>query len=113
MKQTTFFLTKSESFLTKLNSIKLINNDYTKVTNDIYQEPTNDNNSAFRKQKEKLNEIQFQINLMLTEFDNGELFIEKLKDYNPIQRYFNNDNQLNQLLTVIKSFIKYLKEYRI
>jgi len=113
MRNTDFFITKSKSFLSELNSIELVEYDYGKTTDDIYKDSINGDNTEFGKQKSKLNEIELQINLMLSEFDNGNLFIEKLKDYNHIMRFYNNDKQLNQLLKVINMFIDFLNEYRV
>jgi hypothetical protein len=113
MKNIDFFVKKSNSFLSELNSIELITYDYGTPSKDLYGESFDSENTKFHKQKSKLNEIEFQMNLMLTEFDNGKLFIEKLKDYKQLERYHNNDKQLNHLLKVINKFIDFLKEYRV
>ncbi|WP_395045985.1 hypothetical protein [Flavobacterium sp.] len=112
MKSTEFFIAKAESFLEELNKLELIPYYSDGLTNDIYKEPVKANDSNFTSQTKELDEIRFQMNLMFSEFDNGELFRKKLNGYKT-SSWFDNTPYLNHLVNINDLFIDFLNEYRV
>ncbi|MBP6038572.1 MAG: hypothetical protein KA523_00070 [Flavobacterium sp.] len=112
MKPINFFIEKSESFIEKLNSIELVEYQFGFATKDIYGESDSVNNSEYENQQSELSEIKFQIKLMLSEFDNGRLFSERLNSLKP--NYSTSNEPLkNSLVKNTQLFLDFLNEYRV
>ena len=107
MKKTSFFIEKTESFIKQLKAIELVESRYFTNTDDLKSE----NDKIFNEQKNELSEIEFQVKLMLTEFDNGTLFIETL-DSSYEFSMFTNEPKKNRLLKTNQLFLDFLNEYR-
>ena len=112
MKPVNFFIEKTESFITKLTSMKLVEFDLVTLTNDIYQDRELGNNSTYNKQSEELKELKFQIKLMFSEFDNGSLFSEKIENFQS-SNIFSNEPLKSNLLKTTQLFIDFLNDYRV
>lgn len=110
MKPTEFFKDKAESFLKQLNEIQIVEFKFS-FTKDIYQERIDGENSEYYAQSELLSDIKFQMNLMFSEFDNGEAFIKKLNDFSP-KNVFGNFENLEHLKKIDQLFLDFLNEYR-
>lgn len=111
MKPTIFFTKKAESFLDQLNNIKLVEFDYS-ISNDIYKDTINGDNSEYDIQLELLYNIKFQIKLMFSEFDNGELFLQSIENFKTKTIFKHNFEEHENLKKVTELFIEFLKEYR-
>lgn len=111
MKPTIFFTKKAESFLEQLNNIKLVEFDYS-ISNDIYKDIINGDNSEYSTQSELLHNIKFQIKLMFSEFDNGELFLQRIDNFKSKNIFKHNFEEHENLKKVTELFIEFLKEYR-
>jgi hypothetical protein len=111
MKPTNFFTQKAESFLEKLNNIKLVEYNYS-ISNDIYGDTINGDNSEYDTQSELLNDIKFQIKLMFSEFDNGNLFSQRIENFKTKTIFKHNFEEHENLKKVTELFIEFLKEYR-
>ncbi len=111
MKPTNFFTKKAESFLELLNIFKLVEFDYS-ISNDIYEDTINGNNSEYSTQLELLYNIKFQIKLMFSEFDNGELFLQRIENFKTKNIFKHNFEEHENLKKVTELFIEFLKEYR-
>ena len=111
MKPTIFFTKKTESFLEQLNNIKLVEFDYS-ISNDIYKDIINGDNSVYSAQLELLYNIKFQIKLMFSEFDNGELFSQRIENFKTKTIFKHNFEEHENLKKVTELFIEFLKEYR-
>lgn len=112
MKHVNFFLEKSESFIIKLNSLKLVEFQLGNTTKDIYGENDNVSNLEYENQQNELYEIWFQIKLMFSEFDNGFLFSERLDNFK-FNTFFSNEPLRNSLVKNTQLFIAFLNEYRV
>jgi hypothetical protein len=112
MKPINFFIEKSESFIEKLNSIELVEYQLGNTSKDIYGESDDISNSEYENQQSELYEIKFQIKLMLSEFDNGTLFSERLDNFR--QKFsFSNEPLKNSLVKNTQLFLNFLNEYRV
>jgi hypothetical protein len=112
MKPINFFIEKSESFIEKLNSIELVEYQLGDTTKDIYGESDAVSNSEYENQQSELYEIKFQIKLMLSEFDNGTLFSERLDNYKS-KSFFSNEPLKNSLVKNTQLFLDFLNEYKV
>lgn len=113
MKPVDFFVTETEAFLEELNTITLIPFKFTR-TSDIYNEVIEgkgENNEHYAQLKQ-IDDIKFQINLMLSEFDNGQLFIDKLNN-SPKYDISDNTTTLDRLKDVCQLFLNFLNKYRL
>lgn len=110
MKTIEFFKNKAESFLKQLNEIQIVEFKFS-ISKDIYQQKISGDNTEYYAQSELLKSIKFQTNLMFSEFDNSELFIEKLNDFSP-ENILGNSENLEHLKNINQLFLGYLKEYR-
>ncbi|MCG8839043.1 hypothetical protein PL372_11115 [Tenacibaculum dicentrarchi] len=111
MKPTEFYQKKTEDFIKQLNKMKLTEFNYNFFTNDIHQDSTSENNSKYNQDKKELEEIKFDIKLMLTEFDNGSLFLERINNFST-SNLFSNEPLKNNLWEISSKFVEFLKEYR-
>lgn len=104
MKNASFFKQKAEGFLDQLNSLnpKYYEFNYTEKYN----------NDDYLNQSKELEEIKFQIKLMFSEFDNGNVFLEKLNSFNNTDAIFDNQPKIIFLKGINKLFIDFLDEYR-
>ena len=102
MKNTSFFKQKAESFLEQLNSLNPKDYKFNHF----------DNNNDYSNQSKELEDIKFQIKLMFSEFDNGNLFLEKLNSFNNVDAIFDNQPKIIFLKEINKLFIDFLVEYR-
>lgn len=107
MKDTKFFIEKSKTLIIDLkeSEIERFESFFDK----------NDTTSMFEVKKNnrnKIGELEFQIKLMFSEFDNGQLFLQKIESFDNRMR-FNDEPKRAFLVDTLKTFIAYLEEYRI
>lgn len=111
MRNAEFFIEKSESFLAKLENLTLTPYTHGSLLGNVLNELNGEDNRLFNNQKDELLNIEFEVNLMLSEFDNGKLFIEKLKNFDNCIS-FDNEPHRDHIKSVVELFISFLKEYR-
>lgn len=112
MKTINFFIEKSSSFIKTLESIELGEYKIGKPLGNIYGEVEHVDNSEYNNQTKELSDIHFEMKLMLSEFDNSDLLMVKLNDFD-IKPKVNNASYLKHLIDFNKYFINFLIEYRI
>lgn len=112
MKSIEFFINKTNSFITSLNELELVNFYSDDTTDDIYQEPLKDNENLYSSQSKELEDIKFQMALMFSEFDNGFLFSQKLENFKN-NNSFSNEPIKDHLLDLNELFLEFLNEYRL
>ena len=100
MKDITFFSSKSQELKSKINEIRLDK----ELTFDLSDNP----------EKQKLDNLEFQIRIMLSEFDNGQIFEKRLNSkLASFMDEFNANFKKEALLNFLDTFLDYLKEYRL
>lgn len=104
-----FFINKANSFISELSDI-----DTEKLTSEKDTEIngiTTYFNSNHYKQNLLLKDIGFHIKLMLSEFDNGKIFIDRLDNVES-NKIITNKGLKEHLLDINHLFISFLNEYR-
>lgn len=82
MKSTNFFSKKSQEFIDSLTKLALKTYDLGTPLGNIYGDIKSGDNTQYKIEQESLLDTKFQIELMLSEFDNGNLFVQKLQNFN-------------------------------
>lgn len=104
MKETSFFKTKANYLKQETEKIKLIDYNFS------------EDNAEYNNQKEKLDYLLIQTKLMLSEFDNSEIFIENINkkhtDNTDALSLFSNQPLKTHILKNLTLFIEFLEEYR-
>lgn len=107
MKDTKFFIEKSKTLISELEELNFDSTDGWLDNGDTTKSfKSRENNN------ELIGEVEFQIKLMFSEFDNGQLFFDKLENYRHFS-YFGHEPKRTFLVDTLKTFIIYLEEYRV
>lgn len=112
MKNTEFYLKKSNDLLEQLQGVNTeqLNTDIR--NHDLKHRGLNIDVEIKTENLDILNELEFQIKLLLSSHNKSDLFLDRLRGLN-VKRFDNNSSENTKiiLVKVLSEFSNHLKEY--
>lgn len=109
-----FFIDKAKKYITEIDSINesYIQYDYNRGIGEIMRR--RDENDPYEIQSRRVSELELKVKLMFTEFDKGELFLNKFEKIEKNQFSFLSENgNLYLYKDLLTLFVEHLIEFRV
>lgn len=107
MRTAVFFIQKAEFFIGQLSAIELVPYQCKGFSDDFYVESLEEWHEDFFALMSELKNIEYEMKLMFSEFDQGAYFLAKLNDFVPLDEDVNK-NYLCYLIKINEIFIEFL-----
>jgi hypothetical protein len=103
MKSADFFIEKANEYIKSIEEI--LPNIFSKYSQGLDPTP------EYIEQSEKISDLKFKTKLLFTEFDNGELFINKITDIDDARVRYGED-PLEKYKHILSLFVEHIKDFR-